>query len=453
MSARIEPAQRMRQLRGFGYAGRTPLRDLAFPLYVSAILVSIYGVSLSQAGFAWVRDSPAAHDWYSHWGIPVLIAAVVLVLPIAWVSSRHVGPVAPDLSLIDVILPSDLPREVALRPWWFAGLARRTAVFTLVGVILGGGLAISELEPPLTALALPLLGALLGAGTALVGLWGQARGGEDDDPRMAARTPAQALTRLRRPVLRAQALLTRSVQTALWVGDAAYLRREVRIGRSRARGHGIRPAGALRTTVAADLLMLRRAPGSTTVGLILLLAGMAGLALAIPADTARWVVPALLVLVGLGGTRLTRGLTEHADNAGVSALFGRSHPRQALRHLIVGLVPVAVLWVPLSWALGLPMPQVATTAIALLMVVASTQVGIAYQRQPPTDLMSGTESSAGLLLIWMALPYLLPALVGFAATILADRLQMPLASTLVVLSTAAAIRCVYTVRSAVAPAP
>lgn len=412
---RLDDTERLFAVTELAYGGRSQLGRAAYSIYIAALFAGIYGTTLSQATFLAVRDNPTARDRWETWALPVGLALIAVVLVGLYRLGRLRGPVLPDLSLVDLVLPTSTDRRRVLQPWWQATDLVATVGAGVIGLSIGGGMAVAQLSSPVSVAIGALGGALLGWLSVQVWLRGQVLGAEGS-PRMrdVVRSSA-ALLQVRQPDVRDQVVLSQTVTAALYAGDSAYLRREVQLGKGRFRRVRLRPWGSGPSMIAADVLALLRAPWSTLVGAVLLVVGTPAACWAIARqDRLALLLPLALLVVGAGVGRLVRGLRSLADGAGNATLLKMSAQREAALHLVVGLVPVAVIWCVATVFVGGGIGPSLAGLVSVLLLMAGQQLCAAFRGGLPADLV-GIGGGAGLVLFWFMLPQLGVLIVGLVA--------------------------------------
>lgn len=398
--------ERLEVIALLAYGERTPTSRIWYPLYVTALFAALYGISVSQGVFAALGTGAR---W---WMVGSLAAAVpVALLALSAVGAVR-GPVVPDLGFVDLVLPTDTDRAGALLPWWRAAWVACGVVGGIGALVITGGAAIRGVMPPVTPVVGTVLGVLIGLLAAHVWLRGQARP-EPPVGESTSRGTREVLRRLGGGGLRAQALVTRSVTAATYAGDLGSLRQQMPAGRARQRGRRLRAAGAVGTLLRADLLMLRRNPWSVLTGAVLTAIGVALAVAALSERGLALALPPALVLTSMGAGQFLRGLHAHADGLANPSLLGLGGQRAALVHSVVGLVPVAALWlVGVALRPGLERGSALVAAAATVLVVLAAQVLGAYRGAASIGERSGPETIGKLLVVWVLLPYLVPLGVG-----------------------------------------
>ncbi|AKU14781.1 hypothetical protein [Luteipulveratus mongoliensis] len=412
---RLDDTERLFAVTELAYDGHSQLGRAAYSIYISALFAGIYGTTLSQAIFQAVVDNATARDRWDTWALPVGLLLVVVLIAGLFRLGRLRGPVLPDLSLVDLVLPASIDRRRVLLPWWQATDLVATVGAGVVGISIGGGMAVAHLTSGLSAVIGAVGGALLGWLSVQVWLRGQVLGAEGPpSPRDIARSGA-ALAQLRQPELREQVVLSQTMTAALYAGDASYLRREVQLGKPRFRRIRLPAWGSGPSVLAADVLALLRAPWSTAVGLVLLCVGAPAACWAVGQDDRLALLLGLSLLVmGAGVGRLVRGLRSLADGAGNVTLLGMSAPREATLHLVVGLVPVVVIWGVATIFVGGGVAPSLVSLVAVVLLLAAQQLLVAFLGGLPSELM-GLGGGAGLVLFWALLPHLGVLVVGLIA--------------------------------------
>ncbi|MDF8264755.1 hypothetical protein [Luteipulveratus flavus] len=449
MSDGTDERERLYTLRALAYGGHSPVERMSFPLYVVALFAGIYGVTVAQGVLALVAADSTRRDAFAAWSPPAVGVLAVAALLAAYAFGRVRGPVVPDLSLVDLAVPTDIQRAAVLQPWWRAVVLTTVLAGGIVGAVAGAGLAIQDLGPPVS----PVIGGGIGAGYGwlLVHVWlrGQVLGAEDAPEVRDVLHTEDALCQLRRATIRSQAALDRAVTAALYAGDAAHLRREASLGRPRARQRRLRPAGASWVLLRADLLILRRAPYAAATGLALVAVATPVVVWALGQEGVLLALGVGLVVLNAGAGALMRGLRSCADQVASPSLLGMPIARCALLHTTVGLVPIVVAWTASAVWMGGGVAPGTTALVGILLTVIGSQVLGAFRGSPPTSMILGPESG-GVLALWLILPHLVPLCVGLTAGGVASQGAQP-AGILLLLGVAGLVLGLWRLRVNTAP--
>ncbi|WP_018155566.1 hypothetical protein [Demetria terragena] len=397
----------------FAYRGRTPIQRIAYPLYVIALFAAVYGVSLSQGLAHAIAIDATRRELFQTWAPAATLLAVTILCPVAYAVGRKRGPVLPDLSFIDLLLPIGLDRDDLLRPWWRAALAAMATFGGIVGIVVGGGLAIRDLASPAAIAPIVLMGIGVGVLLTHIAVRAQARTNPAPSPWSELVRVADTLRALSQSTLRNQALLSRAANAAFLVGDLSHLARAVPSGRLRGRRLRLGAYGPLGTVVVADLLGWRRTPLATASGITVLLTGVPGTIWALRPEAWMALGP-LLLMTSLGAGRLLTGLRFTAENAGSPTLLGISPRRMATGHLTVGLLPAATIGVASTVIVG-PLSLATAAGVAgLMFLIAGLQLATSYRGGIRAERMSPTSGGQALA-FHMAMPYAAPLAVGLLA--------------------------------------
>ena len=384
------------------------LRQVLYALYVTALLLLTYGMTLSHAFFL-TQDPEWLRGQVLSWRGGAVLATLAAVGAVAtWRAGQVRGPVVAPLPWIDLVVTGPVDRAITLRRWWLRAATLTVTVSTMVGLVGGGGAWIAGVGNPLwlvvgTALA-------LGLGLLLLVIWlaGQVR---DSAPGAVPPllSPRRSLRLLRLESLRAQSARGARMGGAVLLGDLRALRLETASPITRARSTRLRPGRGWTILARRDALGARRQPGSVVLAAVVTILGAAGLAWAL-------LFPAVPVIVGfaaglllhLGFSTAAEGLRLQGDNTGTPPLLGFSARTEALGHLVLPVVvcgatatltAAVVGWVggaSGAYVLGL----VAFTALAVL-VVAGTTTASAFRGGAPIQAFL-PESGPVAMLIWLA---------------------------------------------------
>ncbi|HHU08783.1 MAG TPA: hypothetical protein GXZ60_02005 [Intrasporangiaceae bacterium] len=318
------------------------LRKVLYALYVAALLLITYGVSVAHAFFTtqdpqWLRA--AVLSWP---GALTVTTIITLALVAAWRAGRVRGPVLPPLPWIDLVVPGPLDRAITLRRWWVMAATLAGTGAAMVGAVIGGGAWFARVGDPGWLLVGALGTAVIGLVLLLVALAGQVSLGIPGLVPPVWR-PREALRQLRLEDLRTQSSRATRMGGAVLLGDLRALRLEVATPVTRARHRRLRPgprwASRWGVIVRRDLLGLRRAPGSGAIGTAVTVLAAAGLTWSLLQPAVPVVVALLAGLaLHLGFSTTAEGLRLQGDNAGTPPLLGLSFRTEALAHLAVPLL-------------------------------------------------------------------------------------------------------------------
>ena len=409
-------------------AGRgDTLRKILYGLYVAALLLLTYGLTLAHAFFLtqdpdWLRDQVVSGR-----GALVLVVVIGLGLATAWRVGRVRGPVLPPMPWIDLVVAGPVDRAITLRRWWLIALAGVVSGGAMLGAVVGGGAWVASVGEPgwlligaaaATALAWALLVVWL-AGQVSLSVSGST------PPIGRAR---EALRRLRLEDLRAQSARATRMGGAVLLGDLRAIRLEVATPVTRGRTRRLRPGRAWTVIPRRDLLGLLRQPWSGVLAALVTAVGAAGLAWALlfPAVPVVLAVGCGLVL-HLGFSAAAEGLRLQGDNAGTPSLLGLSVRTQAWGHLAVPLLVSG--GAALLTAAGVGLAREAGGAYVLdavgwvalmVLVVLGTATASAFRGSAPVTAFV-PEAGPISLVLWVARQSLVAALAVGGLTAAAAR--------------------------------
>jgi hypothetical protein len=383
-------------------------RKLGYALYVAALLLVTYGVTVTHAFFMtqdpqWLRDQVASPR-----GAAALAVVVVIGLVTAWRSGRVRGPVVPPLPWVDLVVPGPADRAITLRRWWLVALLGLVTGAAMLGTVVGGGAWLADVGDPLWVAAGAGLAAVLGWLHLVVWLAGQVSVSTPGRLPPVWR-PAAALRLLRLEDLRIQAVRATRMGGAVLLGDLRAIRLEAAAPVTRGRGRRLRPGRPWSVIARRDLLGLLRQPGSVLAASLTTAVGAAAVAWALlhPA------VPVVVAVAGglvlhLGCSASAEGLRLQGDNLGTPSLLGLSVRVEALGHLLVPLVvtgATAVLTaVVVAAGSGLGAACVLSTAGWLLLMVPialGTTTASAFRGSAPITAFL-PEAGPVALLLWVS---------------------------------------------------
>lgn len=401
-------------------------QNAVYAVYVAVIVAGAYGVPAAQALLRFV-DPP----WLAtHLGgvRGTLLGAVVLVaaLALAYRIGGVRGPVVPPLPYLDTIAASPLDRALVLRPWWRLGLLGCLVGGLLAGLVVGAGLAIAALTSAWALL--PAVGVGTAVGLLVAGSWlhGQVRSWPTG-PRGAGVFLRQrrSLRALHLSALRTQAASAVTVGGAVLAGDLRAARLDVGSPTTRGRRWRLRASGPSAVMVARDWLGLRRTPGVGVAGLVLVAAGSYALVQSATPGTPSIIALVGLVLAYLGVSAWCEGLRLQGDNAGTPPLLGLDPSAEALAHLVLPAVGYLVT-VLVVGGLAVALAHATVVGIVWAVLVAglllAAQVMAAFRGLPPAGIFS-PNAGVPVMILWYAVPVLVPVVAGTAASALlsADR--------------------------------
>lgn len=390
-------------------AGRgDTLRKLAYALYLAALLLVTYGVTLAHAFFLtqdpeWLREQVAS--WR---GVLVLAVVVGIGLVAAWRMGRVRGPVLPPLPWIDLVASGPVDRAITLRRWWLVALAGFVSGGAMLGAVIGGGAWLATVGEAGWLVAGALIATAIGWVHLLVWLAGQVSVSSPGSMAPVWR-PREALRRLRLEDLRAQSARATRMGGAVLLGDLRTIRLEVATPVTRGRSRRLRPGRAWTAVPRRDLLGMSRQPGSALVASLVTMVGAAGLtwALLYPAAPAVVAVACGLVL-HLGFSAAAEGLRLQGDNAGTPSLLGFSTRAEALGHLAVpllisggtALLTAAAVGLTREASVAYVLPAVGWMAL-MVTVVLGTATASAFRGSAPLSVFL-PEAGPIMLLVWVS---------------------------------------------------
>lgn len=414
----------------------TSLSTTLYPVYVAVILAGSYGVPAAQQLFRSLDERWLAEHAWTPIGAMAAATSAAALLALAWTTGRVHGPVVPPLPYLDLVVASPMPRKVTLARHWRVSLGGSVFGGLLVGLVVGAGLAIAKVAPPVALLPATLVGGLLGALFAEMWLLGQLGGGllggsattSPPSHRGASllRRRRNALALLDITSLRRQAASNVTMGGAVLAGDLRIVRLEAARPTTRARRVRLRRGLPLVVIARRDLLGLRRAPETAISGLGLAAAGSAGLMLSLQSPRTSTLAPLVsLLLCHLGFGIWCEGLRLHADNSGTSRLLGLPYRDTALAHLVVPvsawLLTVTAVWAGLALA-NLHAPNALAWMLAVGALLAGTHLMAAFRGLPPMGVIGGGVPA---MVFWYIKPLLATLVVGTATAAWAVRSPTP----------------------------
>lgn len=366
------------------------LRRALYALYVAALLLLTYGLTISHAFFStqdpqWLRAQVLSWPALLVLGIITLLGAAT-----AWRAGRVRGPALPPLPWIDLVVSGPVDRAITLRRSWLmaAGLAVTGAA--MVGTVIGGGAWIAGVGDPAWLVAGAALSTTLGVLLLLGWLGGQVTGSAPGAvPPLWA--PRRALRLLRLEDLRTQSARGTRMGGAVLLGDLRALRLETAPPVARGRHRRLRPGPAWAAVPRRDLLGALRQPGPVLVSAAVTALGAAALAWALlhPA-VPRIVALAAGLALHLGFATAAEGLRLQGDNTGTPPLLGFSARGEAIGHLVLPLgvagATAVVTAAMVAWtggASGAYLIGIGGWVVLMVLLVAGTTTASAFRGNAP----------------------------------------------------------------------
>jgi hypothetical protein len=428
--------RRLRQVRAaiLGNRPDTSLSNTLYPVYVAVIAAGAYGVPAAQQLFRSIDQKWLAEHAWTPVGALAAATAAALLMVLVWLAGRVHGPVVPPLPYLDLVVAGPMPRKVTLARHWRLSLGGCTVGGLLVGLVVGAGMAIAEVAPPVVLLPATFGGGLLGVMAAEIwlrsqlsdGLWSSSPRALQDALPSSRRRNALALLDI--TSLRRQAASNVTMGGAVLAGDLRTVRLDAARPLTRARRVRLRASGRLAVIARRDLLGLRRAPGSALYGMGLAAAGSAGLMLSLQSPRTPTVAPlASLVLCHLGFGAWCEGLRLHADNSGTSRLLGLPYRDTALAHLVVPVSAWSLTAIVVSAGLllaGLATPAALVWALGVGTLLAGTHLMASFRGLPPAGVF-GPQAGVPAMIFWYAKPLLATLVVGTATVAWGARAASP----------------------------
>lgn len=332
---------RMRRVREILARGgqRGSWRNAGYAVYVAVLFALFWGLPFTQQTLRTVDPQPwrSAAQGSSPVAVTVWFIGVVGgVAALAWLGGRIRGPIAPDLSYLDLVVASPLDRLLTLRTWWRLALFGSVVIGALLGLVLTGAMAFLGLA----GLGVVAIGAAAGAVAGVVVAWAWLLG--QAGARGAGRTayPGRVLAgghplrRLTVPSLHDQAVTSRTMGGAVLMGDLRAARLAVGSRPVRGRGLRLRPGRAFQVIVRRDLIGLRRNPIRMVAATLALILGSMMLCLRVGSAAAPlWtsLLGGIVASAGLLGA--AEGLRLQGDNVGTPPLLGIPPRHEAIAHL------------------------------------------------------------------------------------------------------------------------
>ncbi|MCA1780746.1 MAG: hypothetical protein ABR500_07925 [Dermatophilaceae bacterium] len=390
-------------------AGRDDtLRKVAYALYVAALLLVTYGVTLARAFFL-TQDPRWLREQVTSWRGAIVLAVVVGVgLAAAWRTGKVRGPVLPPLPWIDLVAAGPVDRAITLRRWWLVALAGLVTGAAMLGAVVGGGAWLATVGDPGWLVIGAVLATALGWLHLLLWLAGQVSISAPASVPPVWR-PREALRRLRLEDLRAQSARATRMGGAVLLGDLRAIRLEVATPVTRGRTRRLRPGRSWTVIPRRDLLGQMRQPGSGVLAALVTMVGAGGLtwALLYPAVPVVVAVACGLVL-HLGFSIAAEGLRLQGDNAGTPSLLGLSTRSEAFGHLAVPLLLSGGTAVLTAAAVGLTreassayvLPAVGWMVL-MVAVVLGTATASAFRGSAPLSVFL-PEAGPIMLLVWVS---------------------------------------------------
>ena len=314
--------------------------NVGYAVYVAALFGLVWGLPLAQQALRAADPGPwrAAAQGSSPVAVTAWFVGIVATLGVlAWLGGRVRGPIAPDLSYIDLVVASPLDRLLTVRPWWRLTLFGSVVVGTILGLVLTGALAFLGLAGLGVLAAGALAGASAGVAVAWAWLLGQTSArGAGRSPVVAGRSgpSGHPLRRLTVPALHDQAITSRTIGGAALMGDLRGARLAAGGRPMTGRALRLRPARPFQVIVRRDVIGLRRNPIRLAAATLAMVLGSGLLCLRVGATSAPLWTSLLGALVGSAGLLgAAEGLRLQGDNTGTPALLGIPPRHEAIAHL------------------------------------------------------------------------------------------------------------------------
>ncbi|MEO7061434.1 MAG: hypothetical protein ABI083_17075 [Lapillicoccus sp.] len=392
-----------------------------YVVYVAVIAAGAYGVPASQQFFRFLDPAWMAQHLTGIRGLVAGILVAAALLGLAFRVGGFRGPIVPDLPYLDHVASSPLDRAVVLRRWWRLGLFGAVFGGLLIGLVTGAGLAIAAVTSAVVIIPAVVIGAVLGLLVAGAWLQGQVRTWPTGDRGWGVfLRQRRSLRALHLTALRTQSARAVTIGGAVLAGDLRAARLDIAAPTTHGRTVRLRAHGPVGTVVARDALGLRRSPGALVTGLVL--AGLAAYGLVHSATLGTPSVIALAsLLVGYFGVgQWSEGLRLQGDNAGTPPLIGLPARTEALAHLVVPGLLYAVLTLVIggvTLVLGGGSGLGIGWAVTMVVLLLGAQLMAAFRGLPPMAVFTPGRG-IGTTALWYAVPLLVPAIVGTAATAL-----------------------------------
>lgn len=425
----------LRQIRAaiLGNRPDTSLSTTLYPVYVAVIVAGSYGVPAAQQLFRSIDQKWLAEHAPTPGGAIAAVTFVAVLLTLVQLVGRVHGPVVPPLPYLELVVTSPMPRQVTLARNWRLSLGGSAIGGLLFGLVVGGGLAIAKLAPPVVLLPATLGGCVVGVLVAEFWLRGQLRGelplslgSRPDSPILGRRRNALALLGI--TGLRRQAASNITMGGAVLAGDLRTVRLDAARPTTHARRARLRAGGPLVVIARRDLLGMRRAPGPALYGLGSVAVGSAGLMLSLQSPRTPTIAPLVsLVLCHLGFGAWCEGLRLHADNSGTSRLLGLPYRNTGLAHLAVPVLSWALTTIVVGAGLSLAdliKPASIVWALGTGTLIAGTHLMAAFRGLPPIGVYA-PQAGVPAMIFWYAKPLLATVVVGTATAAWAVRAATP----------------------------
>lgn len=390
-------------------AGRgDTLRKVAYALYVAALLLVTYGVTLAHAFFL-TQDPQWLRDQVLSWRGALALAGVVGVgLVAAWRAGRVRGPVLPPLPWIDLVAAGPVDRAITLRRWWLVALGGLVTGGAMLGAVVGGGAWLATVGEPGWLIMGAGLATAIGWLHLLLWLAGQVSVSSPGSV-PPIWSPREAMRRLRLEDLRTQAARATRMGGAVLLGDLRAIRLELAPPVTRGRTRRLGPGRSWTVIPRRDLLGLVRQPGAALLAALVTAVGAAGLtwALLYPAVPVVMAV-ACGVVLHLGFSAAAEGLRLQADNTGTPSLLGLSTRAEAVGHLAVpllvsggaGVLTAAAVSVTREASAAYLLQAVGWMAL-MVAVVLGTATASAFRGSAPLSTLL-PEAGPIMLLLWVS---------------------------------------------------
>ena len=396
--------------------------NAVYAVYVAVIAAGAYGVPASQQFFRFLDPQWMADHLGGVQGLVVGLVAAAALLLLAFRTGGIRGPVVPELPYLDHVATSPLDRAVVLRRWWRVGLFGAVSFGVIIGLVIGAGLAIAQVTGAIVLVPTVVGGGVLGVLVAGAWLQGQVSGSRHDDGFPTGLTVFLRATRSLRSLqlgdLRAQAARSVTIGGGVLAGDLRAVRLDVAAPSTRARSTRLRARGPVSTLVARDVLGLRRAPGSLVTGLVLCVVAAYGLVHVTTRGVPSIIALGAMLLAYLGVGQWAEGLRLQGDNTGTPPLIGLPARTEALAHLVVPgalYVVVALVVGGVTVATGAGSLLGIGWAVVMVVLLLAAQLMAAFRGLPPAAVFAPGRG-VGTTALWYAIPLLVPAIVGTAAT-------------------------------------
>lgn len=384
------------------------LRTVLYALYVAALLLLSYGLTISHAFFT-TQDPQWLRAQVLSWpALLVLVVVALLGLVSAWRAGQVRGPALPPLPWIDLVVSGPLDRAITLRRSWLMSAVLLVTGSAMVGAVIGGGAWTAQVGDPLWLVIASAIATGLGLLLLLVWLAGQVAVGTTDRV-PPAWAPRRALRLLRLEDLRTQSSRGSRMGGAVLLGDLRALRLETAPPVTRGRSRRLRPGPSWAAVPRRDLLGALRQPGSLVIATAVTVVAAAALAWAL-------VHPAVPVFVALaaglalhlGLSTAAEGLRLQGDNTGTPPLLGLSARGEAIGHLVLPLVvcgaaakasAALVAWA--GGASGAYVLGIVAWVGLMVLLVAGTVTASAFRGGAPVEAFL-PQSGPVTMIVWVA---------------------------------------------------